>query len=225
MRMTKVLDQKQVNWREGELTRLNYQMIFDESPEEDVFDEEVDVIEQLNKRDEIWKNKLQVEKEKAYRQGLEDGKEAALKTARKEADAKMGILKAILDQGHLEWKTRQKIMDPGLLYLAFEIAESILGIPVENEEIRVQLEERLLPIFQKLDEQSKPVIKVSNSDMGYVKELKNEYSKDLTVQIINDDSCNPGEFEIETNEEIIVHKFRETLKEFKNNLMLPTWKK
>src|SRR5690554_5511330 len=225
MRSNKVLNHQQVHWHDGEHTRLSYQMLFKEEEPSEEFDENIDVIEQLNSRDEKWKNKLQVERDKAYRQGLEDGKKSGYAEARKEMDEKISIIKAVIDQGHLEWKTRQKILDPGLLDLSFDIAESILGIPVENEAIQAKLKQQLIPLFQKLDDQSKPVIKVNSSDLDYVKALKTEFAEKVTVHIVDDENCNPGEFEVETNEEIVVHKFRETLKDFKAKLMLPTWNK
>ncbi|HBQ59773.1 MAG TPA: hypothetical protein DD671_09150 [Balneolaceae bacterium] len=67
------------------------------------------------------------------------------------------------------------------------------------------------------------MVKVSSCDLGLVKKLQEDHAPEMTMYIEVDAECNPGEFELENEQETIVHKFREMLKEFKKNLSLPTW--
>lgn len=226
MRSQKVLSNQQIKWYDEETTRLNYQVIFNEAKEssnDTVFDE-AELKNRLETRDAAWKKKLQQEKEKAYREGFEAGQAEGYEAAHQETDAKLEVIRTSIKQGHEEWRQRQEILEPGMLDLAFELSEAILGIPVEDEQLRKNMLDTLRPIFQKLDGASKPIIKVCASDLEPVKKLQEEFASELTMYFEVQSDCNPGEFILETNEETIVHKFREMLKELKKNLSLPTWK-
>jgi flagellar assembly protein FliH len=226
MRSQKVLSNQQVKWYDEETTRLNYQVIFNEAKEssnESVFDE-AELKSRLEMRDTAWKKKLQQEKEKAYREGFEAGQAEGYETAHQETDAKLEVIRTAIKEGHEEWQQRQEILEPGILDLAFELSEAILGIPVQDEQLRNNMLDTLRPIFQKLDNASRPVIKVCESDLEPVKALKEEFASELTMYFEVQNDCNPGEFILETDDETIVHQFREMLKELRKNLSLPTWK-
>ncbi|MFP8488661.1 FliH/SctL family protein [Gracilimonas sp. Q87] len=226
MKSQNVLNTNQVKWYENGVTRLNYQMIFNEPAESDGELNNLDHEEleyRLNKRDEFWKQKLKKEKETAFTEGFEKGKIEGLEIARNEIDGKLDVIQAAIKKGHEEWKRRTEMIEPGVLDLAFDISEAILGIPVRDQKVRSNMTEKLTPIFQKLDQSSKPIIRVSEYDFEHVKELKEEYASKLTMFLETDEKCNPGEFELDTNDETIVHKFQEMLMEFKKNLSLPTW--
>ena len=75
-----------------------------------------------------------------------------------------------------------------------------------------------------MDEQSKPVLNVSESDMEWAKELKEDFSKSLTLNIQTSEECLPGEFILESNEETLVHSFQGLLQDFRKELALPSWK-
>lgn len=221
----KVFSNNQIKWQDGEDTRLNFRMLFQEKKEEEEklqFDSD-ELLERLSKRDEKWKKRLRQEKEKAYLEGVEAGKKEGFSKAEAEVDSKIKVLKSAVAQGHQEWRERQQLLEPGVMDLTFEICEAILGIPLEREELSKNLEEQLISIFRKLDRESRPVVKVSSCDLDLVKKLQEVHAPEMTMYIEADEECNPGEFELETDQETIVHKFREMLKEFKKNLSLPSW--
>ncbi|SMO81715.1 FliH/SctL family protein [Gracilimonas mengyeensis] len=222
----KVINNNQINWYDDGKTRLSYQMLFEEEEEvvEALSYDPKELEEKLNERDRKWRNKLNIARDKAYQEGLEAGREEGLKQAREEIDAKINTVCTAVEKGHQEWQKRQKMMDPVLIELVFEITEKILGIPVEKEDMRAKLEEQLVPVLQKLDETSKPFVTVSEQDLDIVKRWIKENNPNLTVHLKSDPDCNPGEFEVDTQHETIVHKFREMFNEFKKNLSLPTWK-
>ena len=221
----KVFSNQQIKWQEGEGTRLNYQMLFQEKKQEEEklqFDSE-ELLARLNQRDQKWKKRLKQEKEKAYQEGFAAGQIEGEEKADGKIDSKIKVIKSAIAQGHQEWRERQQLIEPGVLDLAFEVCEAILGLPLVRDELTQNLEEQLVPIFRKLDRESRPIIKVSNDDLEFVQRLKDKHVPEMTMYIEADEGCNPGEFELDTDQETIVHKFREMLKEFKKNLSLPTW--
>lgn len=224
MRNQKVFNTNQVNWYDNGSTRLNYQMLFQE-PEEQAEDhpESIDLEERLNERDEKWRNKLKIAEEKAYKEGYETGRAEGLETARNEIDAKIAVIKSALEDGQEVWQRRQNMIQPGLLDLAFDIAETILGIPVDHERIRPEMEDKLGPLLQKLDEEVKPVVQVHPQEMEFVDKLIEEYVPTLTINVKAEEHCKPGEFILDTENETVVHKFQDMLKEFKKELDAPTW--
>ena len=233
MKSQKVLDNKQINWHKEDSARLNYHMIFNDGavPDEKAVKEEStvehtasDVAKLLAERDQKWKIKVQKTKEQAWQAGFDDGKKEGHTQAANEIDAKLAILKTAIDAGNTEWKKRQELIDPGLLDLAFEIAETILGAPFDHPEIRKSLELSLGPILERIDNQSKPVLLVAESDFEYINTLKDEYAPSSTVKVRVDSEINSGEFHLESNEEVVIQNVKNTLREFRKNLPLPTWK-
>src|SRR5699024_3975550 len=106
-----------------------------EEPEE----EKIDIKALLRKRDRMWKIRLKNAREDAFSRGFEDGRQQGIEQARAEIDRKLASLERAFSKAHEEWKDRQELLDPGLLDLVFDIAESILEIPVTNMNLRKKL--------------------------------------------------------------------------------------
>lgn len=144
MRTQKVLEANKIQWFNDEHARLSYEMIFEEKgsrktvaqakkalePRE--VDTEKRLYEALAERDKKWKIKVQNTKETAWQEGYEAGRQQGLEEARAEMKEKLSFLESTLEAAHQEWKKRQEMLDPGLLDIAFEICETILGAPVEH---------------------------------------------------------------------------------------------
>ena len=58
-----------------------------------------------------------------------------------------------LKVAHREWQDLQKMLDAGILDLAFDLAESVLEIPVENPDIRETMQRELSRFFGELTNQ------------------------------------------------------------------------
>lgn len=226
--MPKILNDDQINWQNKNSSRLSYEMIFRESsskPESEDEEEELDIEALLEKKDREWQETLDKTREEAYSQGVEDGLKAGYEKAGSEIDSRIENLEEAFRKAHAEWQTRQKFIDSGLLDLVFEITENILGIPVENPAIQEKIEKELGALFQKIDEKTKPVLLISEEDYEFAKRLKERVSPATSVAIVPDKNFNTGEFSLETNHETVVHKFQTMLKDFKDSLSLPSWKK
>lgn len=217
----KIIDHKDINLFEKKVSRLSYDMIFNEGSEND--QEEIDIDAILEENNRRWEKRLKREKEDAFLYGREEGFDLGLKKARKEIDEKLEVLREGLEAAHNEWKERQVMMEPGILDLVFEITDQVLGIPLECEQVREKLESELGPLLQKVDESSRPVLWVAEEDYSYVEKLQDEYAGHISLKVRVSKECNPGEFELETNRETVVHNFRKMLGDFKDSLSLPTW--
>lgn len=220
----RVLDKAEVSWFSDDSMRLNYQMIFSDVVEIETEKKEPQKYQDvLFERDNIWKNKLRKAKQDAFKKGYELGLIEGKEHAALELDSKLESIKEVLVNSQSEWKHTQELLQPGVLDLAFEIAESIIGVPMETPEIRKSLDETLSTLFQKLDEKSKPLLLVSASDEEFVKKLKHDYAPNLPVSIKIKSSFNSGEFELDSNNETVIKDFKTQLRDFKKSLILPKW--
>ena len=154
----RILDNTQVNWFEGDVNRLSYQMIFDdqefEEPvtEEQPVEEEIDVAALLEENNAEWQQKLDEAKEEYYQSGFDEGFEKGLAEARAELDAKLQVLAQALEAGQKKWEEQQNMLNSGMMEVAFSMAESILNVPVEDPAVSAHLEEKLGRLLQQVDE-------------------------------------------------------------------------
>lgn len=233
MGQQKILNTEEVNWYEEDENRLNYEVAFDggehqknerkKSSEESV-EQQIDVKKLIQKRNQKWEKRLRRARTEAFQKGKKQGYEDGYKKAQKEIDDKVAQLERLIIKAHNEWTERHQMLNPGLLDLVFDMVEKIVGVPVENPQIREQLEEELSHLLYDTENEIKPLLWVSDSDYRFVKELVEKYAPELTISIRVSEDCNPGEFEFETKNEMIVHRFREKLNDLKENLSLPSWK-
>ncbi|SHG14999.1 hypothetical protein SAMN05443144_12033 [Fodinibius roseus] len=235
MEEPKILHDEQLSWYEEEDRRLDYQVAFEnqdytenkgaaKKAERTGNKEDTDVKKLLRERDRMWKKRLQKAREAAFREGLEKGKKEGISEAREEINEKIKGVEHILDHAHLEWKRRQEAINPGLLDLVFELVEKIVGLPVENPEIRNKLDEELSNLLHEADTSVKPVIWICESDYEYVEGLVNTYAPEVTVSIRSSDKYNPGEFAFDTEKETVVYNFKEMLRDFRETISLPSWR-
>ena len=227
----KILATEEISWYDEERAQLDYQMIFDsnethsdtEEEEEQQEQQQVDVKALLRERDQKWKKRLKKAREHAFSKGYEEGRKQGLAQGRSEVEERISGLESSFNEAHEEWKRRQKTLDPGLLDLVFDIAESILEIPVENPKIREKLDQEISSLLHRMDEQVTPFLWVSASDYRYVQEIKEKHLSESSVNIQVSEECNPGEFKFETDQKTVVYSFRKMLDDFRNTLSLPSW--
>lgn len=225
----KIIGTGELNWYDEERAQLDYQMIFDQNDESDKKEQqekapsEIDIKALLRERDHKWKTRLKKAREHAFSKGYEEGRRQGLEQGRSEIEEQLSGLERSFEEAHIEWKKRQKLLDPGLLDLVFDIAETILELPVENPAIRVKLEQEISSLLHRMDEEVKPFLWISESDYEYVQEMKEEYLSESSVNIQISEECNPGEFKFETDQKTVVYSFKKMLDDFRNNLSLPSW--
>lgn len=228
MNSGKIINDGKITWDHKSQDTLSYQMLFDDAPasvsehEEDI--PEVDVDELLRENNEQWEERLRQARQDAYDAGIDEGYNRGFKTSEEQLDQKAARLSEQLEQAHAEWREQQKMLDPGVLDLAFELAESILEIPVENPAIREKMKGELEPILRRIDDSTRPVLWVSETDEDFVVAIKEDNVPRTTINIRVDKTLNTGEFKLETSRESIVHQFKTLLQDLKESLNLPSWK-
>lgn len=228
MSSSKIINNGKITWDHKSQDTLSYQMLFDDAPasvseqEEDI--PEVDVDELLRENNEQWEERLRQARQDAYDAGVDEGYNRGFKKSEEQLDQKAARLSEQLEQAHAEWREQQKMLDPGVLDLAFELAESILEIPVENPAIREKMKGELEPILRRIDDSTRPVLWVSETDEDFVVAIKEDNAPRTTINIRIDKTLNTGEFKLETSRESIVHQFKTLLQDLKESLNLPSWK-
>lgn len=228
MNSGKIINDSKITWDRKSQDTLSYRMLFDEAPasvsepEEEVPD--IDVDEILRESNEQWEARLRQAWQEAFDAGVEEGHDRGFKEAESLLDEKAALLSGQLEQAHTEWLEQQKMLDPGVLDLAFELAESILEIPVENPAIREKMKNQLEPIIRRIDDSTRPVLWISAVDEDFVRAIKDDNAPRTSINIRVDKTLNPGEFKLETSRESVVHQFKTLLQDLKESLNLPSWK-
>lgn len=228
MNSGKIINDGKITWDRKSQDTLSYRMLFDEAPasvsEPEEVIPEVDIDEILRENNEQWETRLRQARQEAYDAGVEEGHGRGFKEAEALLDQKAARLSEQIDQAHAEWQEQQKMLDPGVLDLAFELAESILEITVENPGIREKMKSELEPIIRRIDDSTRPVLWVSKADEDFVIAIKEDNAPRTTINIRVDKTLNPGEFKLETSRESVVHQFKTLLQDLKESLNLPSWK-
>lgn len=229
MSFYKVIDNNKITWDQKDSAKLDYRMIFkdhDDEKEKMIKEQKkAEIQEILKENDAEWEQQLKKASEQAYQKGLTEGLEQGYQDAQKEIDEKFKSLEKAFASAYEEWDQRLKELDPGLLDTVFFLAEKIVGIPVENDKIRIRMKKELTGLLQRLDSESRPTLLVSKCDYDFALELIEKNKSEILVHLGISDECNPGEFVFETDREMIVQKFKHILNEFRKNLTsLPTWK-
>jgi len=225
----------QINWYVDDEVRLDYRMAFEidgmikngqdnDSSDPEEQNEVVDVRALLKERDEKWKKRLKKVNEDSFKRGFKKGEQQGFEQARKEMDERFENLELMFKQAHEEWVKRHEVLNPGVLDLVFDIVTAIVDIPIDHTKMKEHLEKELSVLLHNLDKDVKPVLIICEEDYEFVAKLVKKYAREVTVDIKKSSNCNPGEFELDTNKETVVYKFKEMVGDFKDDLTLPTWK-
>ena len=211
-----------------DITRLNYQMIFEEaSPQKDDKETEkklAEAEELLHERESQWKEKLKKVREDAYRKGFKDGRKEGFEEAAAELDEKIIDIEKAFKKSHQQWLETQESLIPNLMSLVFDITEKIIGAkPARDSRVVEKLELELHEVLQKVDIETKSVLYINEVDSAITKKLVKQYEDELTVNVQVKDTCQPGEFILENNQTKVVRNFKTLLNDFKKNLSIHDW--
>jgi len=231
----KILSGDEISWYEDEETCLDYRMVFEgdevvgnerdkKSLKSEQEEENVNVRALLKERDEKWKKRFKKVNEETFKKGFQRGEQHGIEQTRKEMDERFARLEDLFKKAHEEWVNRQDALNPGMLDLVFDIVETVVDLPMEHVTMKEHLEKELSVLLYNIDEGIKPVLNICEEDYNFVAELVEKYAPKITIDIRKSDNYNPGEFEFDTDKETVVYKFKEIVKDFRENLTLPTWK-
>lgn len=208
------------------ITRLNYQMIFEEEKprkqKEDTHNKLVQAELLHKEKIKYWQEQLKTERERAYNKGFNEGKRIGRDEANAELDKKITVLKNAFEESHQQWMKTQKKTAPALINLACDIAEKIIGSKPENDSnIVAKLENELRQALKKLDDRTKTVLQINKANAEIVQKMLKQYEDQLTVRVEISETCTSGEFVLENKETKVVRDIKLLLNEFKNNISIP----
>jgi flagellar biosynthesis/type III secretory pathway protein FliH len=216
----KIIDKDRFSWEDEGSFRLDYKTIFEEKkaaagpPAPDM-----DRIMEARLRE--WNEKLEAARRQSFDQGYRKGLEEGREQAGRELDQRLEGLREHFRDAAAEWKATMELLKPGLLNLVFDLAETILEVPVTNGTMRNKLERELNDLLQDIEMETRPVLWVSRDDFAMVQGLAERYEGTTGVIVRVGNTCKPGEYQLETSRERIVRDFGKMLSDFKESLILP----
>jgi len=214
--------------KRNNITRLNYQMIFDEGdPQQDEQQTEKklsEVKKLLEEKENAWQDKLDKVRDEAYQKGLANGTKEGYMKASAEIDKKIGDLEKAFKEAHKQWIKNQEEITPNLISIAFDLTEAIIGMkPGKSGPVEEKLTSELNKLLQKIDQKTKSTLFISEDDKALVNSLLKEYEDELTVNVRVTNTCEQGEFVLENKEMKAARNFKQLLSDFKESLSIPHW--
>jgi flagellar biosynthesis/type III secretory pathway protein FliH len=216
--------------------KINYEALFnshsaaaryrksaaDESQDESAMNEVFtgpQVEEILNAERERLKKKWDEERVQLEEAALRKGREEGFEKASGEYRGSITTITEALGAAESGLQRMLEEIKPHIASVAFDLAEKILEVPVESEEIRDRVSEAVETIIDQLSAHTEVVIHVSDSDYGRVCTMLEEKESDH-IQLKAASELNPGEYRIDTPNEQIARDFKHTLENFRETFSL-----
>lgn len=216
----KLIFRERLNQDTVEKTRLSYEDLFQVKSDEDVDYQEV--IERNNLE---WTRRVNETRQIAIKEGYDAGLTDGETLARKRIDEQIHHFEATLTE--LDKRLQQTIEEikPGIVSLVFDLAEKVIGVPVENEKLKVWVVDTIRHTLESITEHSKIKITVAEADYDSVKELIDKLPDLKKVTVNYSGSLNPGEFEIDSPHHAVLNDFSKKLEDLRIAAPLNDWGK
>ncbi len=191
---------------ERESTQLRYPTLIDQ---DSISSESLQ--QALAEKEKMWEKRLEHVRNSSlregYQTGLEEGKSAALAEYHQIASQLQIMLSEI------ESKVEQQFveMQPAVADLVFKLAGKVLQVPVDHKALKQQVADDIQQALRELTNKSQVVVSVSASDYETVEPLLRRNGDRGYIEISLHDDLKPGEYNIETPNEIIQKNFGKVL--------------
>lgn len=179
---------------------LNYQKIFDEENQNTELkrlrsNENVAIIiaEEKNKWEKINTQKIEEYFQEGYQKGLNEGL-VELKKQNK-------LFEEMYHELSSYWYRDREEFTSFLIEIALNIAQEIVGVVEVTDEFVEEQFSKLQGIIDKIDQNLKPSIKISPTDLEKTKKLIKDSELEKVVIIESDSEMLPGEFVVDTSSE------------------------
>lgn len=226
---SKVINSEQLNFKGEEFARLSYDMLFEdqasgEEEENPSLEEAVEetsteeLSERLREVEEEWGERLEEEREKAARAAYDRGKEHGREVAESSMEKNISTLKSALEEADRKIDEMLEELKPEMARMVFDLAEKVVRVPLEDEEIRRKVSRDIEEVLDKLEEGIRVKIKVSESDYRAVEEKLGGCGN--RVELSSGEELNPGEYSIDTRKERVVKQFTKILDDFRESVAL-----
>tara|TARA_B100000989_G_scaffold78479_2_gene55873 strand:- start:8398 stop:9042 length:645 start_codon:yes stop_codon:yes gene_type:complete len=179
---------------------LNYQKIFDEENKNTELkrlrsNENVEILisEEKQKWEKINSQKVEESFQKGYQKGLDEGLV--------ELKKQNLLFEKMYQELSSYWYRDREEFTSFLIEIALKIAQEIVGVVEVSDEFVDEQLVKLNGIIDKIDQNLKPSIKVSLTDLEKTKKLINNSELEKVISIDSDPKMLPGEFIVDINSE------------------------
>ncbi|TVQ12157.1 MAG: hypothetical protein EA364_09225 [Balneolaceae bacterium] len=217
-----IISGKNLEVKANGVTRIGYEDYFKTVVKQPGMDPQAQALAKLEQE---WTEKLvaarKEEAEKAYKQGFNDGQ----KLSKANAEQHLENFKKTMKDADSRIQGLIHEVKPGITDLIFDLAEKVMEIPVESDMLRMKVAQELDGLLQQLDITSRIRLQVSTEDYEHIFSMIQEthHSDKLSIQMLDD--LNPGEYQLDTDQEKVVKDFREILKDYRQQLLSNDWGK
>lgn len=165
----------------------------------------------LEEKEKLWEHRLEHVRNSALREGYQAGLEEGKTAAQGEYREKAVQMQKMLDEIDKKVEELFTEMEPAIAELVFKIAEKVLQVPVEDKGLKKQVADDIQQALRELTNKTQVVVSVSASDYETVEPLLRRSGTNGYIEISLHDDLNPGEYVIETPNEIIEKNFSRIL--------------
>lgn len=216
----KLIFRERLKLDEVEKTRLSYEDLFQVKTEEDVDCQEV-----LERNNLEWTRRMNETRQLAIKEGYDAGLNDGESKARKRIDEQLHHFEAALME--LDRRLQQTIEEikPGITSLVFDIAEKVIGVPIQNEQLQKWVVATVEHTLESITDHSKIHITVAEADYDAIKELMQKVSGLKKIKVDYSATLKPGEFIIDSPHHAVVNSFSKKLEDLRMSAPLNDWGK
>lgn len=206
----KVIDKSRFTVDDEDTKKFSYEMVFLPKKEE----KDVDLVQAIERNNLEWNHKLSEEKQKSIKKGYDSGFEDGLTEARRTISEQLQPLEVAFDDLSSRMEIWKEQLAPDVEKLVFLLAEKVIGIPVQNEELSQKISQEIQQQLEVLVDQQQCIISVSDTDYESVISFVELRPDSKNIQVTRDVNLKPGEYQIQTNFEKIERFFKKRMDDF-----------
>ena len=224
----KLIFKERLDYEEADSTRLSYDVIFRKPEferqieEQEAVEQQQQVEEALAQQKEQFESRLQVEKQQAAQQGYDKGFSEGQEEARNLISESLETFRQSLAELDTRLTKLTEEIKPGVTSMVFDLAEKVIQVPVQSDELTEIVRSEVERIVRGVDDELKITIYVSPDDFDAIEEMVAQF--DLKrIDVKANQSLQPGEYGVETNEETVVRRFQKSLRDMREELNVEDW--
>lgn len=203
---SRVITRDYIVFADRESTQLRYPTLIDnDSISNEAFQQA------LAEKEKMWEKRLEHVRNSSLREGYQAGLEEGKASALGEYQEIASQLQIMLSE--IESKVEQQFveMQPAIADLVFKLAGKVLQVPVDQKALKQQVADDIQQALRELTNKNQVVVSVSASDYETVEPLLRRNGDKGYIEISLHDDLKPGEYLIETPNEIVEKNFGKIL--------------
>lgn len=165
----------------------------------------------LEEKEKLWERRLEHVRNSSLREGYQAGLEEGKSLVQGEYHEKAVRLQKMLDAIENKIEEHFTSLEPAIGDLVFKLAGKVLQVPVEDKGLKQQVADDIRQALRELTDKSQVVVSVSAQDYETVEPLLRRSGTNGYIEISLHDDLNPGEYMVETPNEIIEKNFERIL--------------